>query len=59
MTEDECRALEHRRTHLLRELEERKRNLPAHTVRPHQILLIEELEEEIGRIGSRLAEVEK
>ena len=29
------------------ELEERRRSLPAHSVRPHQLIRIEELEEEI------------
>ena len=29
------------------ELEERKKALPAHSVRPHQLLIIEELEEQI------------
>jgi hypothetical protein len=36
------------------ELEERKKNLPAHTIRPHQILAIEDLEEEIAEIARRL-----
>ncbi len=29
------------------ELEERKKSLPAHSVRPQQLLIIEELEEKI------------
>ena len=43
----------------IRELEERLRDrelaLPAHSVRPSQLLLIEELEEEIKEKKSRLA----
>ncbi len=32
---------------LREELKERKKALPAHSVRPHQLLIIEELEEQI------------
>ncbi|RLB40772.1 MAG: histidine kinase [Deltaproteobacteria bacterium] len=32
---------------LEKELEERKKALPAHSIRPHQLLIIEELEEQI------------
>ncbi|MBN2123824.1 MAG: hypothetical protein JW821_06005 [Deltaproteobacteria bacterium] len=43
----------------IRELEERLKDrelaLPAHSVRPHQLLIIEELEEEIREKKSRLA----
>jgi hypothetical protein len=43
----------------IRELEERLKDrelaLPAHSVRPHQLLIIEELEEEIQEKRKRLA----
>jgi len=32
---------------LKEELEDRKKALPAHSIRPHQLLAIEELEEQI------------
>lgn len=34
---------------LLEEKAEREKALPAHSIRPHQLLIIEELEEEIER----------
>lgn len=39
---------------LLEEKEEREAALPAHTVRPHQIMAIEELENEISRKEEQL-----
>lgn len=39
---------------LVKELSERKRNVPAHTIRPHQLLRIEELEEEIEELKAEL-----
>jgi hypothetical protein len=39
---------------LRRELDERRASLPAHTIRPHQILALEELEERIADICRRL-----
>lgn len=39
---------------LQRELEERKRSLPAHSIRPHQLLILEALEEEIAELKARL-----
>jgi hypothetical protein len=41
------------------ELREREAALPAHSVRPHQLLKIEELEEEISRAKADLARLEK
>ncbi len=35
---------------LKEELMDREKALPAHTIRPHQLLAIEELEEEIHRL---------
>lgn len=40
---------------LQQEKEEREKALPAHSVRPHQLLAIEELEEEIKRKEEELA----
>ena len=43
----------------IKELEERLKDrelaLPAHSIRPHQLLIIEELEEEIQEKKKRLA----
>lgn len=38
------------------ELEDRRRRLPAHSIRPHQLLAIEELEERIARLERSLQE---
>lgn len=46
--------LEAERARLTAELRERKANIPAHTIRPHQILLLEELEERIAEIEKKL-----
>ncbi|MBW1722423.1 MAG: phosphoribosylanthranilate isomerase [Deltaproteobacteria bacterium] len=46
--------LEKRLSRLRQELEEREAALPAHSIRPHQLLAIEELEEEISRLESIL-----
>ncbi len=47
----------------IRELEEklkdREEALPAHSVRPHQIMLIEELEEAIEQKKGKLSELKK
>ena len=40
------------------ELEERKRSLPAHSVRPHQLLALEELENEVGELEEKLRIIE-
>ena len=39
---------------LLQELQERKAALPAHSVRPHQLLEIEELEEKIKKLKNEI-----
>jgi len=46
--------LEKELARLSSELEEMKKALPAHSIRPHQLLAIEELEDEIERIKSLL-----
>ena len=43
---------------LREEKEEREAALPAHSIRPHQLLAIEELEEEIKRKELQLAELQ-
>jgi hypothetical protein len=37
-------------------LEERKASIPIHSIRPHQLIEIEELEEEIEKLEARLAD---
>ena len=44
---------------LKKELEERKSSLPAHSLRPHQLLEIEELEQEIAKLEERLNQLKK
>ena len=39
---------------LKEELKDREKALPAHTIRPHQLLAIEELEEKICRLEEKL-----
>jgi hypothetical protein len=39
---------------LKEELMDREKALPAHTIRPHQLLAIEELEERISRLQEKL-----
>ena len=39
---------------LKEELRDREKALPAHTIRPHQLLAIEELEEKIRRLEEKL-----
>ncbi len=41
------------------ELKQREEQLPAHSIRPHQILVVEELEEKIKRKQKQLRSVEK
>ena len=44
---------------LKEELKQREAQLPAHSIRPHQILAIEELEEKIKQKKEQLRSVEK
>ena len=39
---------------LKEELQERKLSLPAHSIRPHQLLIIEELENKIHKLEEKL-----
>jgi hypothetical protein len=50
-TDDEIRA---KIEALKAELEERRKSVPAHTIRPHQLLILEELEEEIAVLEGEL-----
>lgn len=54
MNAGERAELEEELKRLQAELEERRGSLPAHSVRPHQILAIERLEERIAEVALRL-----
>ncbi len=38
-------------------LSERKKSLPAHSIRPHQIIAIEELEEKLADLKAQLKKI--
>jgi hypothetical protein len=40
------------------ELQEREKSLPAHSIRPHQLLAIEDLEEKIRMAQQRVKQLE-
>ena len=40
------------------ELQEREKSLPAHSIRPHQLLAIEDLEEKIRTLQGRVKQLE-
>jgi archaellum component FlaC len=48
------KTLEERLRRLRAELEERKSSIPIHSIRPHQLIQIEELEEEIEELEKEL-----
>ena len=48
------KTLKDRLRALQAELEERKRSIPIHSIRPHQLIEIEELEEEIEELERKL-----
>ena len=50
------KTLEDRLQRLRAELEERKSSIPIHSIRPHQLIEIEELEEEIEELERKLRE---
>jgi hypothetical protein len=54
LSPEEKAALEAELARLRAELREPEANIPAHTIRPHQILLLEELEERIAEIERSL-----
>lgn len=47
-------AIETKIAELKAELQERRSALPAHSIRPHQLLILEELEEEIAVLQAKL-----
>jgi len=53
--EHEIRLLEEEIMKLREEKEEREAALPAHSIRPHQIMVIEELENEISQKEKQLS----
>ena len=54
MTDQEREELEANLARLRAKLTERKASIPAHSIRPHQLIEIEDLEEEIAEIENRL-----
>ncbi len=57
-THEERERLEAELARLTAELRERRSNLPAHTIRPHQLIVLEELEERIAEIRGQLGREE-
>jgi len=51
---DRARELKQEIQRLRKAIEEAEASLPAHSVRPHQLMRIEELEEELSRIQKKL-----
>ncbi len=56
MSPDDPEALGRELARLRAELAERRASLPAHSIRPHQLLVLEELEERIAELARRLGE---
>ncbi len=54
MSDEDREAMENRLRKMRAELEERKSSIPIHSIRPHQLIEIEELEEEIGELEKKL-----
>jgi hypothetical protein len=50
------KSLEDRLQKLRIRLEERKGSIPIHSIRPHQLIEIEELEEEIEELEKKLGQ---
>jgi len=57
MTETKRQELLEEIQNLKEKLRDREAALPAHSVRPHQIQEIEELEDEIAELEGKLAEM--
>ncbi len=53
-TDESRQDLEDRLRRLQAELKERKSSIPIHSIRPHQLIEIEELEEEIEELEKKL-----
>lgn len=54
MTGENRPAMEDRLRRLRSELEQRNSSIPIHSIRPHQLIEIEELEEEIAELEKKL-----
>lgn len=54
MSGENRKTLEDRLRQLRAELVERKSSIPIHSIRPHQLIEIEELEEEIEELEKKL-----
>jgi hypothetical protein len=54
MSSEDRKDLEERLRKLRAELKERESSIPAHSIRPHQLIEIEELEEEIEELEKKL-----
>jgi septal ring factor EnvC (AmiA/AmiB activator) len=55
MTEQERSELEQKLAEKKATLAEREASVPAHSIRPHQLIEIEELEDEIAALEKKLA----
>jgi hypothetical protein len=53
-TGESRQAMEDRLQQLRAELQERRSSIPIHGIRPHQLIEIEELEEEIEELEKKL-----
>jgi hypothetical protein len=56
MSAEGRRIMEEKLLKLRAELEERKSSIPIHSIRPHQLIEIEELEEEIEALEKQMEE---
>ena len=54
MTAETPKELREKLRRLRTELEQRKRSIPIHSVRPHQLIEIEELEEQIQELEKKI-----
>ena len=51
-------ALQAKLAGLEAELKDREKALPAHSIRPHQLIEIEELEDQVARVREQIADLE-
>jgi archaellum component FlaC len=59
MTDESLESLEKKLQTLVERLQDRQDALPAHSIRPHQLIEIEELEEEVERLRQQVADRKK
>ena len=59
MTVESLEFLEEKLQVLIDRLRDRQEALPAHSIRPHQLIEIEELEEEVERLRQQVADRKK